>query len=125
MVLNDFTQDVKERCNNQSNAAYGMGISRQLFNARIKWATITKGYVEMMEALGFDLEVVYSKGSGRCLNDFREDIKKFGGAWEVAKVLGLPRHNVYSKVRSAELSRGMRAILAYLGYDYEVRYVKR
>lgn len=132
MVLNDFRADIKELIPGmQSQVAYGMGLSRQLFDGYVKWATITKGYTELCEDLGYDLEVKYivSSEGGRMLNDFEEDTKELllrrGGKKKFLTESGYTWNTVRSRAKHATLSRGMRDILRYLGYDAEVRYVKR
>lgn len=133
MVTNDFREDIKEMLGRgmQSKVAYAMGISRQLFDGYIKWATITKGYTEMCDALGFDLEVKYvaSDNGGESLNDFEREIRNLierqGGMKKFLAESGLTYNEVRSRAAHAKLSRGMRDILEYLGYDYEVRYIRK
>ena len=136
MVLNDFRADIKEmvseRGQYQSDAAYAMGLSRQVFDSRVKWATVTKGYKDLCEMIGYDIEVKYivSKDGGHLLNDTSQDLlmlmKQSGrGAEDLAKELGTQRTAIYNRARHGNMSRGIMDILGYLGYDIEYKYVKR
>lgn len=136
MVLNDFREDIKEmvaeRGQLQSDVAYAMGMSRQLFDARVKWATVSKGYKEVCEILGYDIEVKYiaSAHGGHLLSDPGQDfvmlMKKSGKkAEDVASVIGVKKVSVYNRSRHGNMSRGIMEILEYLGYDVEYHYVRR
>lgn len=134
MVLNDFKSDVKEMAGEagmkQSEVAYAMGMTRQDLECRIRWATVTKGYTLMCEALGYDLEVKYVLGEGgRVLNDFPREITSLitrtKSVREFIKESGITKSAIYSRAAHATLTRGMREIAGYFGYDVEVRYVKR
>lgn len=136
MVLNDFREDIKamvaERGQLQSDVAYAMGMSRQLFDARVKWATVSKGYKEVCEILGYDIEVKYvvSKAGGRLLNNTSKDLvmlmKQSGRkAEDVAHELGTLPTAVYNRARHGNMSRGIMEILEYLGYDVEYHYIRR
>ena len=65
MVLNDFKEDLKRICAQQgltqSELGAKMGLTRQVIDKRAKYAGITRGYTEMLEALGYDIELRYVK----------------------------------------------------------------
>lgn len=65
MVLNDYKEDLKELCRRkeltQTALGEAMGLSRQVIDKRCANAGITKGYAEMVEALGYDIKLVYVK----------------------------------------------------------------
>lgn len=136
MVLNDFREDIKEmvaeRGQLQSEVAYAMGMCRQSFDSRVKWATVAKGYKEVCEILGYDIEIKYvvSKAGGHLLNNTSKDLvmlmKQSGKkAEDVARELGTLPTAVYTRARHGNMSRGIMEILEYLGYDVEYRYVRR
>lgn len=65
MVLNDFKEDIRRLCEaeeiSQSELGVRMGLSRQVIDKRGKHAGMTEGFTEMLEALGYDIEVRYVK----------------------------------------------------------------
>ena len=68
MVLNNFEVDVKVKCietdNNQVTIAEKIGSTGQYVNRVIKQkkdTMVNKTYVQIMEALGYDIELTYVK----------------------------------------------------------------
>jgi lambda repressor-like predicted transcriptional regulator len=62
-LLNDFREDIKELAAGRylSDIAYGMGMSRQLLDGRIKHTAVNKAFLSLCGKLGYDIELEYVK----------------------------------------------------------------
>lgn len=65
MVLNDFRKDADhlfiDEGVTKTSIAEAMGVPKQSINAYMEYASINKKYVELIEALGYDIKVEYVK----------------------------------------------------------------
>jgi len=68
MVKNCFPADLVGICKRdkktQQQIGEELGISRASVNMRVKGNVVSKGFVEIMEALGYDVEIHYVKREG-------------------------------------------------------------
>lgn len=65
MLLNDFKKDANhlfiEEGKTKVSMAEKLGVPKQYINTYINSAAITKRYIELVEALGYDIKVEYIK----------------------------------------------------------------
>lgn len=65
MVINNFTRDIRELCASQgiskTNLADSLGIRRQTLHRYEECAGMNQKFVELCDALGYDIEINYIK----------------------------------------------------------------
>ena len=132
MVTNDFNRDISEIAESRGLSVRGLAkqaeVNYNAMRSAIDRAVLTRGYVEICEYLDYDIEFRYVKGDGQLLNDFREDIKDLAAGRylsEIAYGMGISRQLLDGRIKHAAVNKAFLALCGKLGYDVELKYVRR
>lgn len=132
MVKNDFDRDLERlldrRGRLKADLARELGTERSRVNLYVRKAGVNKGYVDYVEALGYDIVIVYVEGEEGVLNDFRADIDRLIEETgyrksDIAKDMGVGLSELRSFVRYAGVTRGYVSLCTLLGYGLRFEYI--
>lgn len=132
MVLNDFEKDMDlllhEVGERKSSICKQKGVVRSAYYTYVSDAKVTKKYVALCEALGYDIQIKYEKGETGIISDFKSDIKSLFHETgyrqkDIAEEMGIGADLLRGYVRRANITKGYVELCSLLGYGIKLEYI--
>lgn len=131
MLRNDFAKDLKhlfiETGVSKEEVAKRIGVSAQAIYQYSYHISMTKAYVNLIEKMGYDIEVTYEEGPSDDLGERAKELIKSLGKKQVdlAREIGITRQGMQNAIRAGLISKGFVKTVEALGYGIKINFIAR